>query len=199
MKQLDNSREFLHFPPPQTSVNSSTFRKACCWYQDIMSCNKDKEPLFFHLFDHKAARSFTIPSLRSVHSHADIISCYPADTTSPHHCLLKMFLAENCHSGADNILGLTHTTVHGPATSCLTLGFFRLEKELSRSREALCWKGWILLLFSHITLHVKQVSLNLGLIHYFATIFFYISPVYRKTSSGISFYIYHLSTGRGTL
>lgn len=103
----------------------------------------------------------------------------------------RWLLGENCHRGADNTLALTTQPCTGAAVSgLLTLGFFRLEKKLSRSRAAFP-------LFSHITLHMKQVSLNLELIYCFAAIFFCISPVYRKTSSGILFYIYYLSTGRG--
>lgn len=82
LKQLDKSREFWHLPPPQNIVNIFSFRKACCWYQDTVSSNKDKKPLGFHSFDLKAARSFTIPSL-SVLSHAATVPWYPAYTTSP--------------------------------------------------------------------------------------------------------------------
>lgn len=100
VKQLGNSREFYTLPPSTKYCQYSTVRKAFCWYQDIMSSNKGKDcgnsdlkctvtkdPLCFHPFDHKAARSFTIPSRGSVHIHTDIVPWCPACTTSLCHCL----------------------------------------------------------------------------------------------------------------
>lgn len=177
LKQLDKSREFWHLPPPQNIVNIFSFRKACCWYQDTVSSNKETTWLPFIWSQGSKIIHHTLTKCAQPCCHCALVSCLHHFTTA----WARWLQGENCHSAAENILGVMTQPCTGAAlSSLLTLGFFRLERKLSRSREALP-------LFSHITWHVKQVSLNLELIHYFATIFFYISPAYRKISSGISF------------